>query len=176
MLDAAVNRRGKSLVFTNRKYEREETMNVGEGKHDGTSDIHSTSKTFLIKQGRDEFRGRYFAYSAVVPIDFGNYNCLSGDLISVLATVYVRLDPGSQSTLKMRHFPSWDLDNIKNFLKLPIKPGEPRGEPIKHSVFINRRIGLRKPLSLTSSYCRVGGIGFLFSIYFIFFRIRTVQK
>mmetsp|Transcript_29205 Transcript_29205/g.49247 ORF Transcript_29205/g.49247 Transcript_29205/m.49247 type:complete len:101 (-) Transcript_29205:225-527(-) len=54
VLDVTVNRRGKSLVFTDRKYKRKGTMNVGEGNHSeegnhsGTSDIHGTEKTFLI--------------------------------------------------------------------------------------------------------------------------------
>jgi len=56
VLDVAVNRLGKSLVFTNRKYKREETMNVGGGKHDGRSDTHGTSKTFLIPKSRGQDR------------------------------------------------------------------------------------------------------------------------
>jgi len=52
VLGVAVNRRGKSLVFTNRKYKRKEAMNVGGRKHEGTSDIHGTSKTFLIAKSR----------------------------------------------------------------------------------------------------------------------------
>jgi len=33
VLDVAVNKRGKSLVFTNGKYKRKETVYVGEGNH-----------------------------------------------------------------------------------------------------------------------------------------------
>jgi len=49
VLDVDVNKRGKSLVYTNGKYKRKETMNAGgRGKHGGASDIYGTSKTFLV--------------------------------------------------------------------------------------------------------------------------------
>ena len=54
VLDVTVNRRGKSLVFTDRKYKRKGSMDVGEenhseeGNHSETSDIHGTEKTFLV--------------------------------------------------------------------------------------------------------------------------------
>jgi len=44
-MDVTVNKRGKSLVFANRKYKRKETKNVEVENHSETRNIHGTSET-----------------------------------------------------------------------------------------------------------------------------------